>query len=253
MFSHCELVLLILALTLDRQVHTVIGGKEAVPYSRPYMVILERQNEKNTKRQYCDGFLLNEEFVLTAAQCEAESYSALLGVHNVHNQNGVKHVSVEQAFPHENYSQLTYLNDIMFLKLSSKVKFNKNVKGIALADEGDSLPKSCLVSGWGATEKRNIGSDVLMEVNVTLYEDEQCAESNWYCSVGINGPNRGDGGGPLVCENGKAYGVVSHRRELQGTDDQPIYGFTKIPGYRSWINSMIEHHGKKHSNLCTLY
>ena len=77
------------------------------------------------------------------------------------------------------------------LKLSSKAKFNKNVKGIALADEGDSLPKSCLVTGWGKTSDDNeYGSDVLMEVNVTLYEDKQCAESNWYCSEGINGPDR---------------------------------------------------------------
>ncbi|KAM8746470.1 mast cell protease 1A-like [Acanthopagrus schlegelii] len=245
MVSHCELVLLILALTLDRQVHTgeIIGGKEAVPHSRPYMVFLERKMGNNTKT--CDGFLLNEEFVLTAAHCKAESYKASLGVHNFHNQNGVKHVSVEQAFPHENYSQLTHLNDIMLLKLSSKVKFNKNVKGIALADEADSLPKSCLVSGWGVTEEHKNGSDVLMEVNVTLYEDKQCAERNWYCSVGINGPDRGDSGGPLVCEDGKAYGVVSFKTKSKETDDQPIYVFTKIPDYRSWINSTIEHHGKK--------
>ena len=71
------------------------------------------------------------------------------------------------------------------------MKFNKNVKGIALADEGDSLPKSCLVSGWGKTSDDNeYGSDVLMEVNVTLVDDEQCAERNWYCSVGETGPGQ---------------------------------------------------------------
>ena len=71
------------------------------------------------------------------------------------------------------------------------MKFNKNVKGIALADEGDSLPKSCLVSGWGKTSENNeYGSDVLMEVNVTLVDDEQCAERNCYCSEGETGPGQ---------------------------------------------------------------
>ncbi|KAM8744747.1 granzyme B(G,H)-like [Acanthopagrus schlegelii] len=246
MFSHCELVLLILALTLDRQVHTgeIIGGKETVPHSRPYMVIVEKRTENNSKPKMCDGFLVNEEFVLTAAHCKAESYNALLGVHNVHNQSGVENVSVEQAFPHENYSQLTYLNDIMLLKLSYKVKFNKKVNGITLADEGDSLPKSCLVSGWGKTSDDNeYGSDVLMEVNVTLNDNKQCAERNCYCSVGETGPGKGDSGSPLICEDGKAYGVVSFKTKPQDSD--PTYFFTKIPDYRDWINSTIEHHKKK--------
>ena len=53
-------------------VHTVIGGKEAVPYSRPYMVIVEKRTENNSKPKICHGFLVNEEFVLTAAHCKAE-------------------------------------------------------------------------------------------------------------------------------------------------------------------------------------
>lgn len=53
-------------------VHAVIGGQEAVAHSRPYMVYLERKMENNSKTKLCDGFLLNEEFVLTAAHCKAE-------------------------------------------------------------------------------------------------------------------------------------------------------------------------------------
>lgn len=40
-----------------------------------------------------------------------------MGAHDVSNQNGVQNLSVKEAFPHENYSQLTYLNDIMLLKV----------------------------------------------------------------------------------------------------------------------------------------
>lgn len=53
-------------------VHTaeIIGGHEAVPHSRPYMVLLQRHVQAN-KIIHCDGFLLNEDFVMTAAHCQA--------------------------------------------------------------------------------------------------------------------------------------------------------------------------------------
>ncbi|XP_073332985.1 mast cell protease 2-like [Pagrus major] len=243
-----RLVVLILALTLDRRVHTVIGGKEAVPHSRPYMVFLERLHEDNSKT-YCDGFLLNEEFVVTAANCKAKSYIAWLGADNIQNRNDMQRVSVEEAFPHKDYSPAPNLkNDIMLLKLSSKVKFTENVKSIVLADQGDGpLPNSCLVSGWGLTGEDMFLSDVLMEVNVTLSDDKRCVGQDWYCSVGNTGPDEGDSGGPLVCEDGKAYGVVSSKKNPGTTDELPLYVFTKIPDYISWIISifsLIEHRGR---------
>uniref|UniRef100_A0A671UCK6 trypsin n=1 Tax=Sparus aurata TaxID=8175 RepID=A0A671UCK6_SPAAU len=249
MFIHCELIILSLALALDGRVHSarIIGGHEAVPHSRPYMAIVMGKGGKI----HCGGFLLNKNFVMTAAHCQDKSYEVLLGVHNIQKINDAQRVSVEQAFPHEGFNKSTYENDIMLLKLSSKVKFNNvNVKAIILADECDgSLPKSCLVSGWGVTENNKRGSDVLMEVNVTLYDDSGCAERNCYCSVGKTGPGEGDSGGPLVCEDGKAYGVVSFWSNPKDSD--PVYVYTKIPDYRSWINSVTEHHGKL--NVCAIY
>ncbi|XP_073332512.1 uncharacterized protein [Pagrus major] len=246
-----RLVVLILALTLDCRVHTgeIIGGKKAVPHSRPYMVFLERLHENNSKT-HCDGFLLNEEFVVTAAHCKAKSYIAWLGADNIQSRNDMQRVSVEKDFPHKDYSPAPNLkNDIMLLKLSSKVNFTENVTSIALGDRVDGpLPNSCLVSGWGLTGEDNYLSDVLMEVNVTLSDDKRCDGESWYCSVGNTGPAQGDSGGPLVCEDGKAYGVVSYKKNPETTDELPLYVFTKIPDYISWINSTIspiEHHGKK--------
>eukprot|EP00064_Thunnus_orientalis_P018088 superscaffoldBa00004051_g18179 len=68
----CKLVILILALTLDDQVHTgkIIGGHEAVPHSRPYMALLEMKTPRD-QTKHCGGFLLNEDFVMTAAHCQA--------------------------------------------------------------------------------------------------------------------------------------------------------------------------------------
>ncbi len=75
------------------------------------------------------------------------------------------------------------------LKLSSKAKFSKNVKPIALAGQSDGgVPKSCIVSGWGNTGNGYM-SLVLMEVNVTLSDNKLCATANKLCSEGKNGPS----------------------------------------------------------------
>ncbi|XP_070688752.1 granzyme G-like [Pempheris klunzingeri] len=242
MFIHCELVILILALTLDGQVHTgeIYGGHQAVPHSRPYMVLLEIFMHDGG-RKHCGGFLLNEEFVMTAAHCQGRSHTALLGVHNVLNANEIQRVSVEKTFPHKafNRSEPTK-KDIMLLKLSSKVNFSKNVRPIALAGQGDgSLPKSCIVSGWGIAETNNkYLSPVLMEVDVTITDNKLCPKEKTYCSEGERGPREGDSGGPLVCEDGKAYGVVSAFNQYSA-----IYVYTKIPDYRSWIDENMQHNG----------
>ncbi|KAM8744728.1 granzyme B(G,H)-like [Acanthopagrus schlegelii] len=239
MFIHCELIILSLALALHGKVHSarIIGGHEAVPHSRPYMAIVMG---KGGTRSFCDGFLLNKNFVMTAAHCQDRSYEVLLGVHDVRKSNDAQRVSVEQAFPHEGYNATTYENDIMLLKLSSEATFTQNVKPIALAErKGDSLPKSCLVSGWGRTsENDQYMSDVLMEVNVTLINDERCESENLFCSTGNKGTGQGDSGGPLVCEDGKAYGVVSHT--YRAKDGQVFYSYAKIPDHKSWVYLTIK-------------
>ncbi|XP_044216554.1 granzyme G-like [Thunnus albacares] len=243
----CKLVILILALTLDDQVHTgeIIGGHEAVPHSRPYMVLLEGKTPSG-KKKHCGGFLLNEDFVMTAAHCQAKSYTVSLGVHVYEEQtNGIQKIPVDKAFPHEDYNPTDFTNDIMLLKLSSKAHFSKNVKPIGLAGQGDSsLPKSCIVSGWGTTSS-NTGhmSHRLMEANVTLSDEEQCVTENSYCSQGDIGPGGGDSGGPLVCEDGKAYGVVSSTFSPHGGGPK-MYNYAKIPHYRHWIDSAMKHNGK---------
>ncbi|XP_051233210.1 granzyme G-like isoform X2 [Dicentrarchus labrax] len=252
MFIPCKLVILILALTLDGQVHTGenIGGREAVPHSRPYMVLLKRHMQDG-KTLWCGGFLLNEDFVMTTAHCQARSYTVFLGVHNFRESNGVQRIRAEQAFPHKDYNSTSRENDIMLLKLSSKVDFSKNVKPIALADRDDDfLPESCSISGWGRTDRETqYMSLVLVEADVTLIVDEWCQRGNFYCSEGETGPSEGDSGGSLVCEDGKAYGVVSFT--LKPNSGGPfIHGYTKIADRRRQID--LTNDASKGSYYCQI-
>uniref|UniRef100_A0A3Q1H018 trypsin n=1 Tax=Acanthochromis polyacanthus TaxID=80966 RepID=A0A3Q1H018_9TELE len=167
----------------------IFGGHVVVPHSRPYMALLER-TMSDGKTKYCGGFLLSEDFVMTAAHCQAKSYTVILGAHNMKKNEKRQKITVEQTFPHKDYDEKRYINDIMLLKLSSKANFSETVKPIALPPSNyGSLPKSCSISGWGRTNRSNqYLSSILMEVSVELINDDKCTEGNMYCSKGEKGP-----------------------------------------------------------------
>ncbi|XP_014004254.1 duodenase-1 [Salmo salar] len=224
---------LLLILLFYTQVHAgrIYGGKEAVPHSRPYMVLLEKAVTNNLKPGSCCGFLVREDFVMTAAHCNGRSIKVKLGVHNV--QQG-QEMLVKQAFPHPNYDE-EYNNDIMLLKLEEIAVFTDRVRPIGLPlTKDEEVPKDCLVSGWGHTI-RNVkqGSPVLQDLNVTLDENQLCSDNHQVCSSGLNGPAQGDSGGPLVC-NGVAYGVVSTKTRNN------TYIYMRIPDFLDWINDTMK-------------
>uniref|UniRef100_A0A8C1JL89 Peptidase S1 domain-containing protein n=1 Tax=Cyprinus carpio TaxID=7962 RepID=A0A8C1JL89_CYPCA len=51
-------------LTFTRVNVGIVNGKEAKPHSRPYMVSIQ-----NNFMHICGGFLISDEFVMTAAHC----------------------------------------------------------------------------------------------------------------------------------------------------------------------------------------
>ncbi|KAM4574454.1 mast cell protease 1A-like isoform 1-T1 [Fundulus diaphanus] len=236
MFMYYSLAVLVLVLTLNQvNAGRIIGGHEAAAHSRPYMALVEGSNST-----YCGGFLVSEDFVLTAAHCKSSSYTVCVGM-NEYDDKSKLCFSVKQDFPHKKYNKETYSNDIMLLKLSTRAVFSDKVKPIYMAEELQlSLPKICIVTGWGKTCKdNNLMSHKLMEANVTLIYNDISAEDNVYYSKGEKGPGEGDSGGPLVCENGKAYGVVSASKDLPS--GSRLYKYTKIPDNRKWIDEIMKH------------
>ncbi|KAM9480101.1 mast cell protease 8-like isoform 1-T2 [Salvelinus alpinus] len=225
---------LVLMLIFYSKVHAgrIYGGKEAVPYSRPYMVLLERATTNILKPKNCAGFLVREDFVMTAAHCNGRSIKVKLGVHNV-QQESAQEMFVKQAFPHPHYDNEEHDNDIMLLKLEKNVLLTNRVRPIGLPQtEDEEVPKDCLVSGWGFNIRGvNKGSSVLLDLNVTLVASQVCSDNHAFCSSGLNGPGQGDSGSSLVC-NGVAYGVVS-------CSIDELYIYTRIPDYLDWITNTM--------------
>ncbi|XP_048037345.1 duodenase-1-like isoform X2 [Megalobrama amblycephala] len=183
----------------------IVNGSEARPHSRPYMVSLQTYGH-----HICGGFLISDQFVLTAAHCW-NGYDILMvvvGAHDLRDSKSSDHIRVKSYIPHPNYKSNPYRidADIMLLKLEKKVNLNNKVGVIPLPNEGkDVKPEAaCSVTGWGR-----------------LMTD-----------------GSGDSGGPLVCGN-TAVGITSFGQPGQCNSPERPNVYTKISAYIQWIRTVI--------------
>ncbi|XP_016110526.1 granzyme B-like [Sinocyclocheilus grahami] len=125
----------------------IVNGKQAKPHSRPYMVSVQL-----TKRHTCGGFLISDEFVMTAAHCwkgYPEILTVVVGAHDLRKSEISDRVEVKSYIPHPYHTFCSHQNDIMLLRLQEKVKLNNDVKWISLPKEDVSGDTLCSVAGWG--------------------------------------------------------------------------------------------------------
>ncbi|XP_062946182.1 granzyme B-like [Cynocephalus volans] len=244
-----QLLLLLLAFFLPprAQAGEIIGGHEAKPHSRPYMAYLQIWDQESLKR--CGGFLIREDFVLTAAHCVGSSINVTLGAHNIKEQEETQQViAVRRAIPHPAYNPKNFSSDIMLLRLEKKAKRTAAVRPLRLPG-GKAWVKPgevCSVAGWGRTARMGKFSDTLQEVELTVQADEKCEfhMANYYnnaIEMCVGDPKikratfKADSGGPLVCNN-VAQGIVSYGR----SDGTPPRVCTKVSSFLHWIKKTMK-------------
>ncbi|XP_026119080.1 complement factor D-like isoform X2 [Carassius auratus] len=206
----------------------IVNGTEAKPHSRPYMVSLQID-----KKHVCGGFLISDEFVLTAAHCwkgYPEILTVMVGAHDLKNSKDSYRVEVKSYIPHQYCPFCSHWNDIMLLR------------------EGDvSGGTLCSVAGWGRLLTKGTLSSRLREANTTTINHEECQRkwgsmyfqaSQMICAHGNGGSCLGDSGGPLVCGN-TAVGVTSfvYIKGCNSPERPNVY--TKISAYLPWIHQII--------------
>ncbi|XP_050999331.1 granzyme E-like [Acomys russatus] len=237
------LILLAFLVPLGAQAEEIIGGHEVKPHSRAYMAFV-RSLKDNGKRSRCGGFLIQGNFVLTAAHCRGRSMTVKLGAHNIMTQEQTQQIiRVKKAIPHPDYSPEDLINDIMLLKLERKAKRSKAVRFLKLPGANAQVKPGnvCHVAGWGITSFNSTkASDLLQEAELSIQVDQQCqkffrhySETTEICAGDpkkLQFASKGDSGGPLVCDN-RAYGVCARSK-----NDSALTIFTKISPFLPWIN-----------------
>ncbi|XP_062996698.1 gilatoxin-like [Elgaria multicarinata webbii] len=225
----------------------VLGGEECSETEHPWLVLLY-----TSKGPYCDGILIDSNWVLSAAHCyESGKIEIKLGMHNSNVLRGNEQSRVSVAthcYPDTarttKNSCVNFTADIMMLKLNKPVKYSKFIAPLRLPTVSVSVGAKCRVMGWGSTTIPTVTyPDVPHCADVNIQEKRLCVKAHrkWkmtdhiLCTGtwrGCKGVCSGDSGGPLICE-GEVQGIASFADEI----GPRIH--TKVDNYLNWIRGFF--------------
>ncbi|XP_064252220.1 granzyme M-like [Passer domesticus] len=230
---------------------SIIGGREAEPRSRPYMVSLQFRGV-----HACGAALLRRSWALTAAHCRPrgswDKGRLVVGLHKWEKRGAsTQTFSIRAACPHPGYNRRTMENDLLLLQLDGKVTLSSTRQLIPLAGREPAPGARCSVAGWGVVDRQGRRlSPTLQELNVTVMDTRVCNNSRFWrgeiapgmiCFHGQRGsaPAKGDSGGPLVCGKRPAVaGVMSFSSKNAADPSKPPVATSTVK-YKKWIQKTL--------------
>jgi len=238
---------------------SIVGGKDAIPYSWPWQVALFMPGIG----QFCAGTLISPQWIVTAGHCFAgasspSKYTVKLGVYNKkkNDEVGEQVLGISEIHVHPKYDggKITY--DITLLKLKTPVTFTDHISPVCFpAELQEELPEAgvnVFVTGWGNTKENGRDSDTLLQVAVPVQSTEKCKaaypgkiyEDTQFCAgldKGGKDSCQGDSGGPVVVQDAqgswKQIGIVSWGR---GCAEPKYFGvYSKLSAYVDFIKKYV--------------
>uniref|UniRef100_A0A3P9B5S1 Peptidase S1 domain-containing protein n=1 Tax=Maylandia zebra TaxID=106582 RepID=A0A3P9B5S1_9CICH len=196
----------------------IIHGGKAPESSMRYMVSVQ-----NNGGHVCGGFLITNNFVVTAAHSLLNfshvAYGSLFPTHVVlgnHNLKNGQIVEIKNKFVYSSYNTPEKGDDIMLLQLATTNDLHDEIQ-LPHAEIDLTENEVCQVAGWGKTMNGGKTVGELRVVDVSVINPQVCKNqwpqlpANVICAGGYGtskGFCQGDSGGPLVCK-GFAVGIVS--------------------------------------------
>jgi len=150
----------------------IVGGTEANAHSWPWQVAFL----SSSGSQICGGFVLNANWLMTAAHCCAAyspvpaSYRVRVGAHNLRatssqEPNAVT-LELAQVIVHPNYiPRPVPQNDFCLLKLKAPLALSNHVSPVCLPTTAHGeVGKKCWVTGWGNTGASRSFDDMIRDI-----------------------------------------------------------------------------------------
>ncbi|KAM4807866.1 myeloblastin-like [Rhinophrynus dorsalis] len=218
----------------------IVGGREAVPHSHPYIASLQFR-----RQHFCGGSLIGRQFLMTAAHClenmDPTLVTIVLGAHSLRtNEASKQNYRISRVFEN-GFSPQTLENDIVILKLDRPVTLNNLIQTVRLPRANESVPEGtrCVAAGWGRIATQGRVPDRLQELNVTVTSRDLCRPNNICTGVFMRqaGICFGDSGGPLVC-NGVIQGISSFIIRTCGNGVAPDF-FSRVALFRNFIDNAL--------------
>merc|ERR1712055_1147929 len=164
----------------------IVGGHESEKNEYPWQVFIIRNLSES--QRFCGGSIIGDRWILTAAHCvdvedkNPSKYMIFLGGHDITMLQDSLSVGVERIIPHKDFNVTSFGNyDVALIKLNETIDFAKNphMRPICLpkSDAGDFAGEKATYSGWGATEWRGNGSNVLLEAEINVMSNKDCVEN----------------------------------------------------------------------------
>ncbi|XP_032857886.2 granzyme M-like [Tyto alba] len=229
---------------------SVIGGHEAKPHSRPYMVSVQSRGVHT-----CGGALLHRRWVLTAAHCFPPGAKAartvVVGLHSLQERGAATQTfPIRMACPHPGYDRRTMANDLLLLQLEGKVTLSRTRRLIRVLRREPVAGVTCSLAGWGVRARGGL-SPTLQELEVTVLDARMCNNSRFWngdisptmiCFQGRHrgsAPSKGDSGGPLVCGKRAAVAGVLSFTSSDLTDPFKPPVATSAVKHKKWIQKTL--------------
>uniref|UniRef100_A0A3P9NZJ3 Serine protease 27-like n=1 Tax=Poecilia reticulata TaxID=8081 RepID=A0A3P9NZJ3_POERE len=225
----------------------IIGGQDASPGNWPWSVIFT-----SFAKLFCQGSLITDQWVLTAAQCQRYFLFGDTALHfGATIQSGYGSVTrrIADFVCYENYT-LHNENDICLVKLSAPVNFTDYIRPVCLAAENSTFYNG--TRSW-AISLETLTSPSIREINPSVLgntkcncihkkvgytypitEDVMCVGSETVSKKKIDG----DEGAALVTKKDNIWvqsGILSYTDYYQ----QLPSVYTRVSQYEKWITDRV--------------
>uniref|UniRef100_A0A3Q3AFZ2 Peptidase S1 domain-containing protein n=1 Tax=Kryptolebias marmoratus TaxID=37003 RepID=A0A3Q3AFZ2_KRYMA len=206
----------------------IIGGQNASPKKWPWRAAIKYSN-----RVFCQGSLITNQWVLTAAYCSLSQVSTPMNMKDF------------------NYSSLD--NNICLLKLLAPVNFTTYIQPVSLASENTTFYDG--IASWVTGFVNFDQPDILQEVEIPIVGNNRCKclYNDYYyyflpkietliCAGKEDGSKNsfyGDDGAALGTKNGSIWiqsGIVSYSF---GYIIQTPNVYTRVSQFQKWISHSI--------------